>query len=94
MNQKVDELICELTPAINEKCDELIKKRKAVIQLRLFIALCILTVTVPTSLVFAGISLTLIIVPVVFMSLCVLLLLPVLLSNHEKEQGGNLYEQI
>lgn len=94
MNQNADELIYNLTPAINEKCDEIIRKRKAALQFRIFMFLCIMTVTIPALLVFAGISLTFIIVPIVFMSLCIVLLLPVLLSNHDKEHGGNLYEQI
>ena len=77
----------QLTPAIVEKCDALAAARKERIQARLFLLLCVLVVTVPALLVLFGVSLTLLIAPIVFMCLSTLLLLPALLNKTE-HQGG------
>lgn len=52
-----------------------------------------MVVLVPALLVFAGISLTMLIAPLIFMPLSVILLLPVLLFGKTAKQGGNGYEQ-
>ncbi len=89
MNNGAQHIIQELTPAIENKCEELKAARKERIQSRLFVILCALAVIIPTLLVFIGVSLTLLIIPVLFMCLCILILLPVLLNG----QGGKSYEQ-
>ena len=48
---------------------------------------------IPALLVFAGVSLTMLLVPLAFMSLSVLLLLPVLVLGKTADQGGTVYEQ-
>lgn len=93
MSQNVDSLICDLTPTIEQKCKELKAARKEKILSIIFILLCVTVVLIPTLLVFVGVSLTVLIVPIVFMSLSVILLLPVLLSGKAAEQGGFIYEQ-
>lgn len=93
MKSNVDIMLAALAPAIEQKCDELKATRKERIQSRIFILLCAMVVLIPALLVFAGVSLTVLIVPLAFMSLSVILLLPVLLSGRVPEQGGNIYEQ-
>lgn len=93
MNSNVDRMINNLTPAIEQKCEELQTARKERLQSRLFVLLCAMVVMVPALLVFAGVSLTILIAPLAFMALSVLLLLPVLLSGKAGNQGGIVYEQ-
>ncbi len=93
MNSNVDRMINDLTPAIEEKCEELQIARKERLQSHLFILLCAMVALTPALLVFAGVSLTILIAPLVFMALSVLLLLPVLLSGKAENQGGIVYEQ-
>ena len=93
MNKNVDRMIETLTPAIEQKCRELQAARKERLQTRLFALLCVMVALIPALLVFAGVSLTLLIAPLVFMSLSMILLLPVLLSGKTTNQGGTVYEQ-
>lgn len=93
MNSNIDRIIDNLTPAIEQKCEELRAARKERLQSRIFVLLCVMVALIPALLVFAGISLTLFIAPLAFMSLSVLLLLPVLLSGKPANQGGIVYEQ-
>ena len=93
MNSNVDRMISNLTPAIEEKCEELQTARTERLQSRLFVLLCAMVVLIPALLVFAGVSLTVLIAPLAFMALSVLLLLPVLLSGKAENKGGGIYEQ-
>lgn len=93
MNSNVDRMISNLTPAIEQKCAELQTARKEWLQSRLFVLLCAMVVLIPALLVFAGVSLTVLIAPLAFMALSVLLLLPVLLSGKAGNKGGGIYEQ-
>ncbi len=93
MNSNVDRMISNLTPAIEQKCAELQTARKERLQSRLFVLLCAMVVLIPALLVFAGVSLTVLIAPLAFMALSVLLLLPVLLSGKARNKGGGIYEQ-
>ena len=93
MNSNVDRMISNLTPAIEQKCAELKTARKERLQSRLFVLLCAMVVLIPALLVFAGVSLTVLIAPLAFMALSVLLLLPVLLSGKAENKGGGIYEQ-
>lgn len=93
MNSNVDRMIISLTPAIDQKCEELQTARKERLQSRLFVLLCAMVVLIPALLVFAGVSLTVLIAPLAFMALSVLLLLPVLLSGKAGNKGGGIYEQ-
>lgn len=90
MENNVDALLLKLAPEIEKKCDELKAARRERLKTRLFLLLCLLTVAIPTGLVFLGVSLTLLLIPVMLMCLSVIFLLPILL----KQQGGNYYEQI
>lgn len=93
MKENVDRMMENLTPAIEQKCEELQAARKERLQSRVFVLLCAMVVLLPALLVFAGVSLTLLIAPLTFMSLSVILLLPVLLSGKVANQGGIRYEQ-
>lgn len=93
MSQNVDRMINNLTPAIVQKCEELQAARKEQLQCRVFILLCAMVVLIPALLVFAGVSLTILIAPLAFMALSILLLLPVLLTGRSATPGGIVYEQ-
>ena len=93
MTSNVDRMLENLAPDIEQKCKELQAVRKERLQTRVFALLCAMIVIVPALLVFAGVSLTILIAPLAFMSLSVILLLPVLLSGKAANQGGIIYEQ-
>ena len=93
MTSNVDRMLVNLAPDIDQKCEEIKAARKDRLQSRAFALLCIMVAVIPALLVFAGISLTVLIAPLVFMSLSVILLLPVLLSGKAADQGGMVYEQ-
>ena len=93
MNEKTERMLAALSPAIDQKCEELRAARREQLHTRLFALLCAMVALVPALLVFFGVSLTVLIAPLLFMSLSVLLLLPVLLSGKTVNQGGNGYEQ-
>ena len=93
MTLNVDRMLVNLAPDIDQKCEEIKAARKERLQSRAFVLLCIMVAVIPALLVFAGVSLTVLIAPLVFMSLSVILLLPVLLSGKAADQGGMVYEQ-
>ena len=93
MTSNVDRMLVNLVPNIDQKCEEIKAARKERLQSRAFALLCIMVAVIPALLVFAGVSLTVLIAPLVFMSLSVILLLPVLLSGKAADQGGMVYEQ-
>ena len=93
MISDVDRMLENLAPDIERKCEELQAVRKERLQTRAFALLCAMVMIVPALLVFAGVSLTVLIAPLAFMSLSVILLLPVLLSGKTADQGGIIYEQ-
>ncbi len=93
MNPNADRMLNNLAPAIEQKCEELRTARKDRLQSRLFVVLCAMVVLLPALLVFAGVSLNVLIAPLAFMALSILLLLPVLLSGKTGNQGGIAYEQ-
>lgn len=93
MNTNVDRMIDNLSPEIEQKCAQLRAARKERLQCRAFVLLCAMVVLIPSLLVFAGVSLTILIAPLAFMALSVILLLPVLLSGSSSNQGGTVYEQ-
>ena len=93
MNPNAERMISNLAPAIDRKCEELRAAKKERLLSRVFVLLCAMVVLIPALLVFAGVSLTVLIAPLVFMALSVLLLLPVLLSGRSEKHGGITYEQ-
>lgn len=92
MSPNADRMLNNLAPAIEQKCEELRTARKDRLQSRLFVVLCAMVVLLPALLVFAGVSLNVLIAPLAFMALSILLLLPVLLSGKAGNQGGIVYE--
>lgn len=93
MAPNVECMLQNLTPEIERKCKELQEVRKERLQSRVFALLCVMVAVIPALLVFAGVSLAGLIAPLIFMSLSVILLLPVLLSGKMENQGGIVYEQ-
>ena len=93
MTSSVDRMLDNLAPDIEQKCKELRAMRKERLQARMFALLCVMVTVIPALLVFAGVSLTVLIMPLAFMSLSAIVLLPVLLSGKTENQGGIIYEQ-
>ena len=90
MDRDAEKMLAALAPAIDEKCAEL-KKARAAKRLRgLFITLCVLALLVPTAFVVFGISLSILLVPVIFTAIAFFILLPILIN----QQGGHCLEQI
>lgn len=83
MDKKIDNLLLTLDEEIEKKCFE-IKKEKAEQRLiKLFVFACSLFLIVPVLLVFAGVKLLSICVPVVlFLALAMLALSPIILNNN------------
>lgn len=93
MTSNADKLIKNLSPEIEQKCKELQASRKEKMQSKIFALLCLAVTIIPALLIYAGFSLTLLIAPLIFMSLSVILLLPILISGKAENQGGKIYEQ-
>ena len=93
MTPNAERMLKNLAPDIEQKCAEIKAARKERLQTRVFALLCAMVAIIPALLIFAGVSLTALIAPPVFMSLSVILLLPVLLSGRTENQGGIAYEQ-
>lgn len=91
MKSNADRLLDDLAPAIAQKCGELRAARRERLLSRGFVLLCVMVALIPALLVFAGVSLTLLIAPLAFLSLSVVLLLPVLLSGRSANPGGELF---
>ena len=91
MKQSADTLLRDLAPEIDRKCAALQRARRERLEARLFLLLCAMVVLLPALLVFAGVSLTLLLAPLAFLSLSMVLLLPILLSH--ADQGGMMHEQ-
>lgn len=83
-------ILVVLEPEIDRKCEKLKEERKMKQQGRLFLLLCVLMVIIPTALALIGVSLLFLLIPALFTSLGILLLLPILL----KEEGEKNDEQI
>lgn len=83
MDKESDKLLLILEVEIEKKCFE-IKKRKAEQRLtKLFVSACSLFLIVPVLLVFVGVNLLSICVPVVlFLIFAVLILSPIILNNN------------
>lgn len=86
MENNVDCLIYELTPEIVEKCRELKAARRERLKTRLFAALCAVVIAIPPLFVLFGFSLAILIIPVAFMSLSAILLLPALTGTGSKQR--------
>ena len=89
MNKNVDIMLDKLSPAIDAKCERLKEARKEKIMSRVFLILCAAVVLLPTLFVAAGVSVTFLVALPAFMSLSIIVLLPVLISGKNEFQGGN-----
>ena len=83
-----DKMIRLLEPEIEEKCAEIRRRRSEKLLQRVFIALAAVLLTVPAALIFMGVSLAAVFVPLVFAAVVILAVLPVMLGGAEN------YEQV
>lgn len=83
MDKRLDNLLLTLDEEIEKKCFE-IKKKKAEQRLtKLFALACILFLTVPVLLIFIGVNLLSMAIPVVlFFVFAVFVLSPIILNNN------------
>ncbi len=82
--EKVDILIQALEPEIDAKCAEIKQKKSERLLTRVFIAVAVLMLTVPAMLIFFGISLITVFVPIVFVGAVFLAASPILMSKGVK----------
>ena len=90
MPQDAEKIIIALTPAIQQKCKEIQRKRQERRWTLLFVLLCLAVIFIPTILVFLGFSLTTFLLPTLLIAAALLLLAPILLH----QQGGSNHECI
>lgn len=90
MTHDADRIIAVLSPEIDRECAELRQTRLERRRFRRFLALCALTVLLPTVFVIFGISLTALLISAAFASAAFLILSPILI----RQQGGPSHEQI
>lgn len=81
---KADILIRALEPEIDAKCAEIRQKKSERLLTRVFVAAAALMLTVPVLLVFLGISLITIFIPIIFTGLIFLTSSPILISKGVK----------
>lgn len=85
--EKVDVLIRTLEPEIDRKCAQIKQRKSERLLTGIFIALAIILLLLPAILIFFGVSLFTIFIPIVFVSAVFLITLPVLASK-----GVEVYE--
>ena len=82
--EKVDILIQALSPEIDAKCAEIKQKKSEKILTGLFIAALVIMLTVPALLIFCGINVFTVFVPIIFIGAVFLAASPILLSKGAK----------
>ena len=83
MDKTLDNLLLILDEEIEKKCFEIKRKRAEQRLTRLFVLVCILFLTVPVLLVFVGVNLLSICVPIVFfLAIAMVALSPIILNNN------------
>ena len=85
--EKVDILIQALEPEIEAKCAEIRKKMSEGLLIKAFLAAAALMLTVPAALVFFGVSLLAVFIPIIFVGLVFLAASPVFIGK-----GAECYE--
>lgn len=90
MDMQAEKMIAALSPEIDEKCAGIKEAKAEKLQSRIFMIMCILAVILPAVFVFFGISLSFIIVPIIFITAAFVILSPIIIS----QQGGRSYEQV
>lgn len=83
----IDTLLLALEPEIDKKCGEIKQRKKEKLMTRLFIVMAAAFLTIPAALVFMGVTLLTIFLPILFAAAGFLILSPLLIS-----EGGLLYE--
>lgn len=87
MDNQVERLLAGLDDEMEVKCTEIRQKKAQAVLHRLFILLCGLLLVVPVVMVFLGLNLFTVFVPVIlFFTIGFLLLSPVLLTNDREER--------
>lgn len=94
MISNAERMIAVLSPEIDRKCAELQEARREKRNTGVFVLLCIMAILVPTLFVIFGLSLTTLLVPVIFTAVAFLILSPILINQTQQEQGGRICEQI
>ena len=77
----VEILLVTLEPEINKKCMELRQKKHEKAMAAVFLLLAGVMLVVPAFLVFVGVKLITIFIPIIFTAVCLLALSPLLISK-------------
>ena len=84
---KADILIRALEPEIDAKCAQIKQKKSEKLLTKVFVAAAALMLIIPTSLIFLGISIFTVLIPIVFIGAVFLAASPILMSK-----GAECYE--
>lgn len=87
--EKVDILIQSLEPEIDAKCAQIRQKKSEGLLAKVFVAVALLMLIVPTVFIFLGVSIFAVLIPIVFVGAVFLAALPIFMSK-----GVEIYEQI
>lgn len=87
--EKVDILIRALEPEIDMKCAEIKQKKREGLLTGVFISVAVLMLIIPVTLIFFGVSLFTIFIPIVFAGTVFLMATPMILNK-----GAESYEQV
>lgn len=79
--EKIEILLTTLEPEIEKKCMEIQRKKRERTFTRLFVTLMMMLLIIPPVLVFAGVNLLTIFLPVIFIAIGFLVLSPILMSK-------------
>lgn len=84
-----EKMIIALSPEIEKKCMEINQKKREKRLERLFVLLAVAFLFIPTALIFFGVSIWTIFIPIIFIGAGFLILSSILTNENE---GGLLYE--
>lgn len=94
MTSDANRMLAALSPELDRKCAELQEARREKRNIDIFILLCVMAILVPTLFVIFDLSLTTLLVPVIFIAIAFFILSPILINQNQQEQGGRTCEQI
>lgn len=84
---KKEEMLFKLQGEIDKKCSEIKQEKAKAMWEKLFLLTCVLFIVLPVVLIFAGVNLLAVLMPVaVYLSICIFIFSPIILNN--KKFGG------
>ncbi len=82
-----DILIRALEPEIDMKCSEIKQKKSETLLTKIFLSVAVLLLIIPAMLIFFGINVLTVFVPVIFAGVIILAALPIILGKGAENYG-------